>query len=358
MKTISAVAVFSVLMSSFVSSASAQRMTPDMVRQALSERTKTVSQPVNRTRSTYSQPVTTWENMPTTGQVVQPGEIKIIVPRPAPAPVFVTEPLVYTNHVTMHESPLPEHYPHLTISDGVLHTISEDWHLGNYGTLAPDLLEKVQHDVANPELREWGVTELLSVGVTDFKNSTPERKHNVLHSFAKLDGHVIAPGKTFSFWDAVGNVSLDTGYKNAKVINRGVSVDGVGGGVCQSSTTLFRAAYMAGLPIVEHRHHSFALPYYGTLMGLDATVWNPTIDVKFRNDTGKPVLMRTEVRGTKAMLFLYGTKDRDTVLLQTESSGGFVSGAQTNWTREVYHEGIPIIDTLAADYIPYEDDES
>jgi len=125
---------------------------------------------------------------------------------------------------------------------------------------------------------------------------------------------LIAPAEVFSFNQALGEVSDKTGYKPAYVIKEKKTILDDGGGVCQVSTTLFRAALAAGLPIEERHAHAYRVSYYeqgGFGPGLDATVYAPKIDLKIKNDTPAYILIQTKVDTKNAILTfeLYGTSD-------------------------------------------------
>ncbi len=124
---------------------------------------------------------------------------------------------------------------------------------------------------------------------------------------------MIAPGEIFSLNQTIGEVSASTGYKNAYVIKDGRTVLGDGGGVCQVSTTMFRAALAAGLPIVERRAHAYRVGYYeqDAKPGFDATVYAPSTDLKFKNDTKEYLLIetKTDTRNYTLEINLYGTDD-------------------------------------------------
>jgi len=158
------------------------------------------------------------------------------------------------------------------------------------------------------ELR--GIRELVAEGVTDFRGSSASRVHNLRLAAKKLDGVIIPQGAVFSFNEALGPVDEEHGYKEGYVILGDRTEKGVGGGVCQVSSTVYRAAFFAGLPIVERKPHSYQLRYYRPA-GLDATVYAPWVDLKFKNDTPGDLLLKTYVRGTKLIVRLFGTKDRE-----------------------------------------------
>src|SRR6185312_10952063 len=132
----------------------------------------------------------------------------------------------------------------------------------------------------------------------------PNRIHNVQLVSHLVDKHVIAPGATFSFNGTTGERSADKGFLEAPVIINGELQNGLGGGVCQVSTTVFNAAYEAGLPIVERTNHALYISHYP--QGRDATVNYPDTDLKFVNDTDHWLLLRTFVGSYSLTVGLYG----------------------------------------------------
>ncbi len=163
------------------------------------------------------------------------------------------------------------------------------------------------------DINNLGIKTLIGVGTSKFHNSIPNRIHNLTLASVRLNGAVIAPGETFSLGNQIGDVSRATGYREAYVISQGRTVLGDGGGVCQVSTTLFRAALNAGLPIVERKAHSYRVHYYEEDLGpgFDATVFLPSADLKFVNDTPGHLLVQTKVDPkTFSMKYeIYGTND-------------------------------------------------
>ena len=134
---------------------------------------------------------------------------------------------------------------------------------------------------------ELGITELVSESTTWFYGSADERMHNIARSASNFYGIVIAPGEEFSFNQFLGEVSADQGYEQGLIIAGGRTIEGIGGGVCQVSTTAFQAAFWAGYPITERWEHGYRVGYYndGEGPGMDATVYSPIIDLRFINDT-------------------------------------------------------------------------
>jgi vancomycin resistance protein YoaR len=174
---------------------------------------------------------------------------------------------------------------------------------------------------------ELGITENVISYTSYFRGSSASRMQNIKTAAAQFHGLLVAPGETFSMGAALGDVSLDSGYAEALIIYGGRTIQGVGGGVCQVSTTLFRAAFFAGFPIPERYAHAYRVSYYEQsasgldprLAGLDATVYFPVVDFKFTNDTPYWLLMETYFSASSQTLTwkFYSTKDGRSVQWQT-----------------------------------------
>lgn len=168
-------------------------------------------------------------------------------------------------------------------------------------------------EIATSDVNDLGIVELIGRGTSSYKGSIPGRVHNVAHTASKLNGVLIKPGETFSFNESIGEVSRATGYQSAYVIQNGRTVLGDGGGVCQDSTTLFRAVLDAGLPITERKAHSYRVGYYeqNSKPGFDSTVFSPTVDLKFTNDTPGHILIQAiaDSQNLTLVIDLYGTSD-------------------------------------------------
>jgi vancomycin resistance protein YoaR len=145
---------------------------------------------------------------------------------------------------------------------------------------------------------ELGITQLVGDSTTYYTGSTQSRVKNIIEAASRMNGIIVGPGETFSFNDNLGDISPEEGFVQGKVIFGGRTIDGVGGGVCQVSTTAFRAALKAGFPIVERNSHGYRVGFYelnGTPPGLDAAIFQPTADFKFLNDTQHSLLIETSV---------------------------------------------------------------
>ncbi len=149
---------------------------------------------------------------------------------------------------------------------------------------------------------QLGITQLISQNTSYFYGSSGERIQNIETAAARFHGILVAPGETFSMGQALGDVSLENGFAEALIIYGGRTIKGVGGGVCQVSTTLFRTVFFAGFPVVERYSHAYRVSYYEQtasgsvdprLAGMDATVYFPLVDFKFVNDSQYWLLMET-----------------------------------------------------------------
>jgi len=178
----------------------------------------------------------------------------------------------------------------------------------------------IQPAIGNDATAEsLGITGLVSQQSTYFYYSSSERIQNIKAASERFKGLLVAPGETFSMAEALGDISLENGFQEAWIISNGRTIKGVGGGVCQVSTTLFRTAFFGGYPIVARTPHAYRVGYYeqtqyghdSNLAGLDATVYVPLVDFKFTNDTPYWLLMETYVPpGTYRLTWkFYSTSD-------------------------------------------------
>jgi vancomycin resistance protein YoaR len=140
-----------------------------------------------------------------------------------------------------------------------------------------------QPELTTKEAKALGVREVMSTFTTTFNAGDVPRVHNISLIAAAVHGSLVRPGQVFSMNAATGQRTAAKGYRTAHVIQNGEIVDGLGGGVCQAGTTMFNAAFFAGLPVIERRNHSLHISHYP--MGRDATLDWPGTDLKFRNDS-------------------------------------------------------------------------
>ena len=175
-------------------------------------------------------------------------------------------------------------------------------------------VESVTADRTTAEAQAMDIKGLVASYQT-FYGGEPNRIHNVQLVAHLVDKHVIAPGETFSFNGATGARTEDKGFREAPVIINGELKTGLGGGVCQVSTTVFNAAYEAGLPIVSRTNHALYISHYP--QGRDATVNYPDTDLKFTNDTDHWLLLRAWVGSSSLTVALYGTPVHRRVVSET-----------------------------------------
>ena len=237
--------------------------------------------------------------------------------------------------------------------------------------------------------QELGITQLIWSETSYFYGSSAEGIQNIEAAAKQYHGLLVAPGETFSMGEHLGDVSLDNGFAEALIIYGGRTIKGVGGGVCQVSTTLFRAVFNAGFPIVERTPHAYRVSYYEQnaggnvdprLAGLDATVYFPLVDFKFTNDSPHWILMETYM-GTGSLTWkFYSTSDGRSVTYDTSGPTNVVSapsplfeenpelnknemkqvdwsanGADVNVTRTVWKNGAVFFqDTVTTHYEPWQ----
>ncbi|HSX24771.1 MAG TPA: VanW family protein [Candidatus Andersenbacteria bacterium] len=161
---------------------------------------------------------------------------------------------------------------------------------------------------------------LIATGTTSFAGSPNNRIHNIIVGTEKFNGVVIMPGEEFSFNKYLGAVDEANDYLPELVIKENVTTPEFGGGICQISTTAFRAAMLSGLEVTERHNHSYPVSYYGP-PGFDATVYEPAPNFRFKNDMKTPVLLKTSVVGSKVFFEVWGTNDGRTVTI----NGPFVT---------------------------------
>jgi len=191
----------------------------------------------------------------------------------------------------------------------------------------PVTIEQPAVSMENTE--RLGLKELVSTNTSYFKGSSPERIQNIVAAASKFHGLVIPPGEVFSFNEYLGEVTPENGFTESLIIEGDRTAVGIGGGVCQVSTTAFRAAFYGGFEIVERWAHGYRVSWYeiGSFSGLDATIYSPAVDLKFRNDSDSYILIQTEIdldAGTLTFNF-YGLPLNRTVIVSEPIEANYVS---------------------------------
>jgi len=189
---------------------------------------------------------------------------------------------------------------------------------------------------STPDAADLGIVSMLSVGESMFINSPSYRIHNIDTGSGLLHGSVVMPGEVFSFNDYLGPIEYDRGFIDGLVIVEDSTEDAIGGGICQVSTTMFRAAFWAGLPILERHRHLYRVRYYeqgGNPIGFDASIWQPTLDMRFMNDTDGAIMVRTlfDRRRQTLKFELWGTPTNRQVEISDHQLSNWVDSPPDQW---------------------------
>ena len=166
-------------------------------------------------------------------------------------------------------------------------------------------LKQIRADLTTSEAEALGIREQISTFTTDMGTSSSNRIHNVQLMAEYIDGTIVKPGEVFSFNDRVGPRTVERGFREGQMIIGSLLLPSIGGGVCQTATTLFNNAFELGLPIVERHNHSFYISHYP--MGRDATVSWGGPDFAFRNDLKTGILIKTRYTTDTLTFSFYGT---------------------------------------------------
>ena len=198
-----------------------------------------------------------------------------------------------------------------------------------------------------------GINELVAIGESNFSGSPRNRIHNIAVGADKFDGLIVAPGQEFSFNKYLGDVDAEHGFLPELVIKPGGVTPEFGGGLCQVSSTTFRAAMNAGLPITARRNHSFAVQYYAP-QGTDATIYPGSADLKFINDLPTSLLIHTKIVGRKLYFEFYGTKDSRTITFDgpTQYDKKPDGSMKATWTKHVTKNGQLVTQVFKSTYLP------
>jgi len=162
--------------------------------------------------------------------------------------------------------------------------------------------------VRTENIENLGLTSFLGQGQSNFAGSPASRIHNIKLGAAKFDRFLIKPAEEFSFNQILGEIGPQQGYLEELVIKKDKTIPEYGGGLCQVSTTLFRAVVKAGLKITERVPHAFPVVYYSP-QGFDATIYPPHPDLRFINDTPNYIYIQSQVKDNELFFEIYGTDD-------------------------------------------------
>lgn len=190
------------------------------------------------------------------------------------------------------------------------------------------------------EKEKLNFSSILGTGKTSFAGSSKNRIANIQIGSSKINGIIVYPQKEFSALDAIGEVSAEEGYKPEANIIGGKTVMALGGGLCQASTTIFRAALNAGMKITQRKNHAYAVGYYSP-QGTDAAIARPSLDFKFINTSDFPVLIQSRVENLCLIVDIFGIKNGEEIKIKgpfiTSRKGGVL---KTALYQEIYNGGI------------------
>jgi vancomycin resistance protein YoaR len=222
--------------------------------------------------------------------------------------------------------PIVESVPGRTLDISATVALIEDAVRTDQRTVSLPLIP-VRPAMATEDGPSLGIVELIGEGVTSFAGSSASRVQNIVIGAAQFDGLLIPPGETFSFNHYLGEVTADKGYEESIIIWGNTTRADVGGGLCQVSSTAFRAAFWAGVPVTERWAHAFRVSYYEPPKGLDATIYSPSVDLKWVNDTGHHILIQTYVdKQNNTLTFrFYGTNPGRTVEIDGPYEDNYVA---------------------------------
>jgi vancomycin resistance protein YoaR len=178
-------------------------------------------------------------------------------------------------------------------------------------------LEKVAADFTKRDAKALGIRHQVSTYTTLMGPSSANRIWNVQLLGRYLDGTILKPGQVFSYNKVMGPRTAERGFREGQMIWNGVLVPSIGGGVCQTATTIFNAAFEAGMPILNRRNHAFYISHYP--MGRDATVSWEGSDFVFKNDLDHAILIKAHGNAETFTVTFYGTKQRRRVVATTST---------------------------------------
>ncbi len=198
-------------------------------------------------------------------------------------------------------------------------------------------IKEVHPNLSLAKVKELGIDNLVAQGESNFAGSPTNRRHNIRVGAGKFNGVIIQKDEEFSFVTTLGPVDKSTGYLPELVIKKDKTIPEYGGGMCQVSSTAFRAAVKGGLKITERQNHAYPVQYYAP-QGTDATVYIPKPDLKFVNNTPGPILIQTRMEGNLLFFDFFGNSDGRIVELEgprvwDKKSDGSM---KTEWIQKVF----------------------
>lgn len=201
-------------------------------------------------------------------------------------------------------------------------------------SLEPNETLTAKVEIAEPKVKTEMLSKIngvLATYSTGYASSAAGRKYNVALAASKVNGTVLMPGEIISYNATLGGVNAANGYKEAGVYVGNKVEQGIGGGICQISSTLYQTSVRAGLGVVERRNHSMPVAYLP--VGLDATVYDPYTDLKLQNNYSSPIYFYAHGNGSKATITIYGNVDE-------------MDGKSYDFATEVYSKTEPKVEYI------------
>lgn len=204
--------------------------------------------------------------------------------------------------------------------------------------------KEISPEISIDSIDSMGITSLIGEGKSNFRGSPKNRIHNIRVGANRFNGVLIKPDEEFSFVKILGEVDAEHGYLPELVIKHDKTEPEFGGGICQVSTTAFRAAIYSGLEITARRNHAYPVAYYNP-QGMDATIYIPRPDLRFKNNTPGYILIQTKISGTELIFDFYGTDGGRKIevigpkILERKPDGSM----KTTFTQKVFDKGGEII---------------
>ena len=215
----------------------------------------------------------------------------------------------------------------LNLENAIMARVSEGVNATDITTSKIVVVES-KPEITSDEIESYGLKELVATGTTSYYGSPSNRRHNIAIGAAAINGTLLEPGQEFSTLGTLGEIDASTGYLQELVILENRTVPEYGGGLCQVSTTLFRSALNAGMEITQRKNHKYRVSYYEPPIGMDATIYDPAPDFRFKNNYGSYILIQSKILGTKLTFEFYGTKDTRVVLIGTPEEFNWVEPGQ------------------------------
>lgn len=241
------------------------------------------------------------------------------------------------------------YYADLTIPEALTKGLLKEKNFIYENQIDPKIVTGTETRVSKPFLRKRGIEELLSIGLVNTRLNLKSDLVNINKGIEILDGYIIRQGETFAFNEAIGPITKNNGFGESLITSNGQNSTEVGGGVCQLSTALFRAAMNSGLEIDEWRNHSRVIPAYYPI-GFDSTIYQGQQDLKFTNNTPGDILIKFEVVDDHVAVYFLGSDDGRVVNVVRGNAGWERNQFVAKWRRVVERDEVVVDDRTFTAY--------